>query len=70
MVWKASPGLPVGYFGASSGAGAALWAAAEDDGAVRAVVSRGGRPDLASPLRLTAARRDGSASRRCASESL
>ncbi len=39
--------LPVGYFGASTGAGAALWAAAELDGAVSAVVSRGGRPDLA-----------------------
>ena len=41
-------GLPVGYFGASTGAAAALWAAAED-GEVRAVVSRGGRPDLAAP---------------------
>jgi len=39
-------GLPVGYFGASTGAGAALAAAADDD-RVRAVVSRGGRPDLA-----------------------
>jgi len=38
--------LPLGYFGASTGAAAALWAAAEDPG-VRAVVSRGGRPDLA-----------------------
>jgi pimeloyl-ACP methyl ester carboxylesterase len=38
----------VGYFGASTGAAAALWAAAED-GEVRAVVSRGGRPDLAAP---------------------
>ena len=41
-------GLPVGYFGASTGAAAALWAAV-DDGEVRAVVSRGGRPDLAAP---------------------
>jgi pimeloyl-ACP methyl ester carboxylesterase len=41
------PGLPIGYFGASTGAGAALWAAAEPDDPVRAVVSRGGRPDLA-----------------------
>lgn len=40
-------GLPVGYFGASTGAGAALWAAAELGGEVGAVVSRGGRPDLA-----------------------
>jgi putative phosphoribosyl transferase len=40
-------GLPLGYFGASTGAGAALWAAAEPAAPVRAVVSRGGRPDLA-----------------------
>jgi len=39
--------LPVGLFGASSGAGAALVAAAERPQAVKAVVSRGGRPDLA-----------------------
>ena len=39
-------GLPVGYFGASTGGGAAL-AAAADHGEVFAVVSRGGRPDLA-----------------------
>ncbi|MEN3318515.1 MAG: hypothetical protein V7643_1916 [Mycobacterium sp.] len=39
-------GLPVGLFGASTGAGAALIAAAGDE-SVRAVVSRGGRPDLA-----------------------
>lgn len=39
-------GLPVGYFGASTGAGAALVAAARDSD-VAAVVSRGGRPDLA-----------------------
>ena len=38
--------LPVGYFGASTGAAAALIAAA-DDPTIRAVVSRGGRPDLA-----------------------
>ena len=41
-------GLPVGYFGASTGAAAALWVAA-DDPQVAAVVSRGGRPDLAAP---------------------
>lgn len=40
----------VGYFGASTGAAAALWAAAQPDGHVSAVVSRGGRPDLAAPL--------------------
>ena len=39
--------LAVGYFGASTGAGAALWAAAEPESPVQAVVSRGGRPDLA-----------------------
>jgi dienelactone hydrolase len=40
-------GLPVGCFGASTGAAAALSAAAARPGIVRAVVSRGGRPDLA-----------------------
>lgn len=39
--------LPLGAFGASTGAAAALVAAAERPDAVRAVVSRGGRPDLA-----------------------
>ena len=39
--------LPVGLFGASTGAAAALIAAAQRPGAVGAVVSRGGRPDLA-----------------------
>lgn len=39
-------GLPIGYFGASTGAGAALMAAAEDP-RIGAVVSRGGRVDLA-----------------------
>ena len=40
-------GLPVGYFGASTGAGAALRAAAALGDGIGAVVSRGGRPDLA-----------------------
>jgi dienelactone hydrolase len=40
-------GWPVGYFGASTGAGAALVAAAQRPDVVGAVVSRGGRPDLA-----------------------
>lgn len=40
-------GLPVGLFGASTGAAAALACAAERPGTVRSVVSRGGRPDLA-----------------------
>lgn len=39
--------LPVGYFGASTGAAAALTAAADPHARVAAVVSRGGRPDLA-----------------------
>ena len=39
--------LPIGYFGASTGAAAALVAAAERPDHVHAVVSRGGRPDLA-----------------------
>jgi putative phosphoribosyl transferase len=39
--------LPLGYFGASTGAAAALRSAAELDGEIAAVVSRGGRPDLA-----------------------
>ncbi|MDE8586012.1 phosphoribosyltransferase family protein [Arthrobacter sp. NQ4] len=39
----------IGYFGASTGAAAALWAAAEPGAQVAAVVSRGGRPDLAGP---------------------
>ena len=39
--------LPLAYFGASTGAAAALIAAAERPSLVRAVVSRGGRPDLA-----------------------
>jgi pimeloyl-ACP methyl ester carboxylesterase len=39
--------LPIGYFGASTGAAAALIGAAEHPDVARAVVSRGGRPDLA-----------------------
>ncbi|GAA1000571.1 phosphoribosyltransferase family protein [Acrocarpospora macrocephala] len=50
-----SAGLPIGYFGASTGAAAALWAAAEPGSGVAAIVSRGGRPDLAGP-RLSAVR--------------
>ncbi|MEB3198297.1 MAG: alpha/beta family hydrolase [Candidatus Sericytochromatia bacterium] len=40
--------LRLGYFGASTGAAAALLAAAHDPGRVQAIVSRGGRPDLVS----------------------
>ena len=43
---QAASHLPIGYFGASTGAAAALIAAADDPG-VAAIVSRGGRPDLA-----------------------
>lgn len=43
----ATKGLGIGYFGSSTGAAAALVAAAEEGENIRAVVSRGGRPDLA-----------------------
>jgi putative phosphoribosyl transferase len=48
---RAGPGrdLPIGLFGASTGAAAALVAAAERPQDVAAIVSRGGRPDLAGP---------------------
>jgi dienelactone hydrolase len=42
--------LPIGYFGASTGAAAAVIGAAERPGIVQAVVSRGGRPDLAGDV--------------------
>ncbi|MFE0477455.1 MULTISPECIES: dienelactone hydrolase family protein [unclassified Streptomyces] len=45
--WPGTRGLPVILFGASTGAGAALVAAAARPDRVQAVVSRGGRPDLA-----------------------
>lgn len=41
--------VTIGYFGASTGAAAALWAAGSADADIGAVVSRGGRPDLAGP---------------------
>ncbi|MGD9529981.1 phosphoribosyltransferase family protein [Pseudonocardia sp.] len=44
----ACAGLPIGYFGASTGAAAALWAAAAPQADIAAIVSRGGRPDLAA----------------------
>jgi pimeloyl-ACP methyl ester carboxylesterase len=51
--WASAQGglarLPFGYFGASTGAAAALVAAAERPAELKAVVSRGGRPDLAGP---------------------
>jgi len=45
---------PLGYFGASTGAAAALQAAAEQGPSIKAVVSRGGRPDLAGEAALAA----------------
>jgi putative phosphoribosyl transferase len=42
--------LPIGLFGASTGAAAALFAAADRPEAVHAIVSRGGRPDLAQSV--------------------
>lgn len=45
--YKISDNLPIGYFGASTGAASALCAASENPELVKAVVSRGGRPDLA-----------------------
>ena len=46
----ATAALPLGYFGASTGAAAALWASAASPSLpVSAIVSRGGRPDLAGP---------------------
>ncbi len=46
---RALSALPLGLFGASTGAAAALWAATEPGTDVAVVVSRGGRPDLAGP---------------------
>jgi putative phosphoribosyl transferase len=48
-IWEQERGAPVGYFGASTGAAAALIAAAHFGSRIQAVVSRGGRPDLAGP---------------------
>ncbi|MGE3805124.1 MAG: dienelactone hydrolase family protein [Gemmataceae bacterium] len=46
MTEESSRNLPLGYFGASTGAAAALLATARQPWRVRAIVSRGGRPDL------------------------
>ncbi|MGW2523451.1 phosphoribosyltransferase family protein [Streptomyces sp. NPDC001617] len=52
-VWlRHETALPVGYFGASTGAAAALEAAAAPDAGIHAIVCRGGRPDLATPTAL------------------
>lgn len=52
LAWsaEATGGLDLGLFGSSTGAAAALAAAAYEPGLVKAVVSRGGRPDLAGKL--------------------
>jgi len=52
FVENVSNSYPIGYFGASTGAAAALWAAANLGNRITAVVSRGGRPDLALPVLL------------------
>jgi putative phosphoribosyl transferase len=46
--WPGAAGTAIGYFGASTGSAAALRAAAEPGAGIAAVVSRGGRPDLAA----------------------
>jgi putative phosphoribosyl transferase len=72
MASPATTGYRVGVFGASTGGAAALIAAAERPDVVRAVVSRGGRPDLAgadvlarvrAPTLLIVGERDASVSR-------
>lgn len=50
MNYDGTKKLPIGYFGASTGAASALSAAAQMGNAIKAVVSRGGRPDLAMPV--------------------
>ena len=49
LIHPATLNLPIGLFGASTGGGAALVAAARRPEDIQAVVSRGGRPDLAGP---------------------
>ena len=46
---KKEPDSVIGYFGSSTGGGAALVADAQSEVPIRAIVSRGGRPDLAGP---------------------
>jgi putative phosphoribosyl transferase len=54
--FRAMRDLPIGFFGASTGGGAALLAASTADERVRAIVSRGGRPDLAGARALAQVR--------------
>ena len=50
MNYNETKKMPIGYFGASTGAASALSAAAQMVNTIKAVVSRGGRPDLAMPV--------------------
>lgn len=50
MKYEETKKLPIGYFGASTGAASALSAAAQMGKSIKAIVSRGGRPDLAMPI--------------------
>ena len=56
--------LSIGYFGASTGAAAALVAAAQRQKIIKAIVSRGGRPDLAGSENLSKVRAPNSANNR------
>ena len=47
---KKTKHLPIAYFGASTGAASALTAAASLGDSIKAIISRGGRPDLAMPI--------------------
>src|SRR5262249_27833009 len=48
-IHEKQPDMMLGYFGSSTGGGAALVADAQSDIPIHAIVSRGGRPDLAGP---------------------
>jgi len=50
LTYEEIPDVPIGYFGASTGAASALFAAAQLGNEIKVVVSRGGRPDLAMPV--------------------
>lgn len=50
MKYEETKKSPIGYFGASTGAASALNAAAQLGKSIKAIVSRGGRPDLAMPI--------------------
>ncbi len=50
LEYEEIPDVPIGYFGASTGAASALFAAAQLGNEIKAIVSRGGRPDLAIPV--------------------